>query len=206
MIKYVYIFLLIVLSSYSETFSLKDGTVLKGYIYENINCLGNPNNKGVHLVVNKKIYLHDYPTKVRQKIIDHGNGTYTRVEETIPTPAPPVSMSEGFGYERESINPPFVPQCAPARINFIQFSGPSLVKMHNHFSARATFFEKRYNKTRSGNDLFYKKYNKNIASSIHKAYYTTAYKKNNIELKKKWDAKIAKYGSSEFFTVGSNSK
>jgi hypothetical protein len=200
MIKYLPIFLLLTSSLHSATLSLKDGTVIKGHIYENGNCLGNPNSQGVFLVVNKKIYLHHYPLKTKEKNVNLPNRVYTVTEEIAPTPAPPLSL------DYEGINPHFVPQCVPARINFIQFSKPSLVKMHNHFSERAAFFEKRYPLTRSGNDLFYKKYNKTIASSIYKAYYATNYKKNNPKLNKEWSEKIDKYASSEFFTVGSKIK
>ncbi len=81
--------LVIVLNLESATFKFKDGTVVNGNIFERPHSLGNASPKGILLIVNNKIYIHNYPLKTREKIIDHGNCTYTIVEENIPTPAPP---------------------------------------------------------------------------------------------------------------------
>ena len=69
--------LVIVLNLESATFKFKDGTVVNGNIFERPHSLGNASPKGILLIVNNKIYIHNYPLKTREKIIDHGNGTYT---------------------------------------------------------------------------------------------------------------------------------
>ena len=53
--------LVIVLNLESATFKFKDGTVVNGNIFENPHSVGNVSPDGVHLIVNNKFYVHNYP-------------------------------------------------------------------------------------------------------------------------------------------------
>ena len=87
-----------ILNLEAATFKFKDGTVVNGNIFNQPYSLGNASPEGIFLTVNNKFYVHHYPLRTREKIIDHGNGTYTVVEETVPTPAPPAAAQTPTNY------------------------------------------------------------------------------------------------------------
>lgn len=181
--KSIIILILAVNLSLAATFQFKDGTVVNGEIFEEPFSIANPSPTGIFLKVNGKFYLHHYPSKVLKKevIIDHGNGTYTIKEENeiVPTPAPP---------EAGEMNPYQLPNCVPARINFIHFSPKTLNDLYKYYFARTTYFKKVNNPLEFRN-------NKNIALGIYKAAYSKKYKLNSPKLSSEWKAKVNKeYG------------
>jgi hypothetical protein len=181
--KSIIILILAVNLSLAATFQFKDGTVVNGEIFEEPFSIANPSPTGIFLKVNGKFYLHHYPSKVLKKevIIDHGNGTYTIKEENeiVPTPAPP---------EAGEMNPYQLPNCVPARINFIHFSPKTLNDLYKYYFARTAYFKKVNNPLEFRN-------NKNIALGIYKAAYSKKYKLNSPKLSSEWKAKVNKeYG------------
>jgi len=185
--KIIAILILSVTLSFGATFKFKDGTVVNAQIFEDSNSIGKPSTSGLILKVNNKFYLHHYPLKTIKKeiVIDHGNGTYTikEVKETIPTPAPP-SVSE--------MNPYQLPNCVPARINFIHFSPETLNDLYKYYSAK-TYYFKKYNNS------FEFTRNKNIALAIYRAAYTRNYATNSVQLTSKWKSRVTKeYGKNPF--------
>jgi hypothetical protein len=178
--------LVIVLNLESATFKFKDGTVVNGNIFERPHSLGNASPKGILLIVNNKIYIHNYPLKTREKIIDHGNGTYTITEETVPTPAPP----------KGGLNPYELPACVPARINFIHFAPETLNNIYKYYAHKTKYHKSvidRYPSAAVHRVAF--EDNKAIALGVYKAAYAKHYEINSSELSFNWKSKVTKeYG------------
>jgi len=176
--------LVIVLNLESATFKFKDGTVVNGNIFENPHSVGNVSPDGVHLIVNNKFYVHNYPLKTQEKIIDHGNGTYTMVEETIPTPAPPPLGG---------LNPTQLPNCVPARINFIQFEKETLNNLYKYYAHKTKYHKSvidKYPNATAHRVAFQK--NKSVAWGIYRAAHQKNFKVNSPELVAAWNKKIRK--------------
>jgi hypothetical protein len=174
--------LIIALNLEAATFKFKDGTVVEGSIFEQPNSIGNPTSHGILLIVNNKFYIHNYPLKTTEKIIDHGNGTYTITEETIPTPAPP---------RLGDINPYQLPRCVPARINFIQFAPETLNNLYKHYSHKTKYHKNVIDKHPNAiNHALAFKNNKRIAMGIYKAAYTKRFATNSKELSSNWNKKV----------------
>tara|TARA_R100000008_G_scaffold86141_1_gene78087 strand:- start:79 stop:684 length:606 start_codon:yes stop_codon:yes gene_type:complete len=177
----------------AATFKFKDGTIVKGNIHENCVGLGNPTPEGIVLKVNGKFYVHNYPfkSKIINKIIDHGDGryTYAEEEEPVPAPAPPHSGS---------MNPPSLPKCLPARINFIHFSNETLNDLYKYYGNKTRYYHKI--SVQYPNNLNYKisfRENKNIALGIYKAAQKKDFKLNSKKLNSSWNMKVKReYGKN----------
>lgn len=181
--KYLIIALFTLLNVQAATFKFKDGTSINGHIFHQNYSLGNVSPDGILLVVNGKFYIHSYPLKIKEKIIDHGNGTYTIEEELEPTPAPPVG----------GVNPYQLPQCVPARINFIHFSHETLNNLYKLYVARVNYHKYQLNRNpHNPHDLVSLTENKAIALSIYKAANTKSFKLNSQKLNSNWNMKVAR--------------
>ena len=111
-IKILILFLLTSLNVSSQTprgfkFEFKDGTVVYGKVFSD--QFYRPNNKGISIQVDGKIYVHHYPTR-----------EYTR------TYAPPYLDIE--------YNPYGIPTCSPTRISFMHFKNSTLKSLYNSYS------------------------------------------------------------------------
>tara|TARA_R110000824_G_scaffold88360_1_gene217266 strand:- start:180 stop:779 length:600 start_codon:yes stop_codon:yes gene_type:complete len=181
--------LLLVFNCGAATFKFKDGTVVSGYVYENDLSVGDASVDGILLVSNSKFYLHNYPVRIKEKIIDHGDGTYTVKEEVTPTPAPPTS---GL------LNPHPLPRCLPARINFIQFAPETLNNLYNYYSHKTKYHKAvlaKYPYNPHHGIAFDK--NKAIALSVYKAANKKKFTFNSKELSYDWSRRVKKeYGST----------
>jgi len=183
--------LLIAFNIEAATFKFKDGTIVQGEIFQRPFSIGNPSPEGLILKVNKKFYMHHYPSKTFSKevIIDHGNGTYTikNVTENYPAPAPP---------EEGPMNPHELPICVPARINFIHFAPETLNNLYKYYSYKTKYHKSISDKYPNSIDhLLAFKENKDIALSIYKAAYSKKYKNNSPSLSAEWRLKVIKeYG------------
>ena len=187
-----------VFNCYGATFKFKDGTVVEGYIYEKNLSIGNASPDGILLVSDNKFYLHHYPVKTKEKIIDHGNGRYTIEEEVIPTPAPPTS---GLS------NPYPLPRCVPARINFIHFDSQTLNTLYKHYSSKAKYHKVIVDKY--PNNLLHRMAfddNKAIALGIYKAAHAKSFKTHSQDLYSKWNMTVKKEFNthSSFILWGGN--
>ena len=185
--KIIILILLLVLNADGAVFKFKDGTVVNGYIFEQPLSIGAPSPDGILLISNKKFYLHNYPLKTKEKIIDHGNGRYTVEEEIIPTPAPPSEVN---------LNPYQLPRCVPARINFIHFDKPTLNNLYKYYSHKTKYHgnvlaKYPYNPHHS---IAFKE-NKAIALSIYKAANKKDFKLNSAAASTEWNMMVKKeYG------------
>jgi hypothetical protein len=182
--KTLIITLIISLTLESATFKFKDGTVVNGNIFTEAYSVGNPSPEGIHLVVNNKFYIHHYPLKTREKIIDHGNGTYTITEETLPTPAPPPVGG---------LNPHQLPNCLPARINFVHFSHETLNNLYKYYGNKVKYHKSvidKYPNSTPHRVAFQR--NRSIAISIYRAAYTKKFVTNSKELSSNWNKKVKK--------------
>ncbi len=126
---------------FGETFEFKDGTKVKGKIlYSKERDTFNINGKGLHLIVEGGLYVHDYP--------------YTRSISETYVPRPPSQIS---------MNPAGLPTCLPTRINFIQFSRHTIRDIVWHYEDELKHNSNKY----SSNDVF--NMSKAI-QALHKAY------------------------------------
>jgi hypothetical protein len=182
--KILIIILTLTLNLKAAIFKFKDGTIIEGKIFENPSSIGNPSPEGVFLIVNNKFYVHNYPLKTKEKIIDHGNGTYTIVEETVPTPAPPPLGG---------LNPPQLPNCLPARINFIQFQKETLNNLYKYYAHKTKFHKAVIDKYPNAIDhrVAFEK-NKSVAWGIYIAAHKKNFKINSPKLNADWNKKVRK--------------
>jgi len=113
-------------------FEFKDGTRLYANIYngDKVTPWGGPNQHGLILTVNGRYYIHHYP--MASKFINTNSypssSSSSMADEFIPEPP-----------REEYLNPPPLPTCSPARINYIQFSKQTLTSLHKHLEKNHTF-------------------------------------------------------------------
>jgi hypothetical protein len=181
-----YIFLIFLLSTFTvgaASFEFKDGTIVKGAIYydsKNIVSVSNPTPKGIFIkTLDNKIYVHHYPL-MNKAYRDNRDGTYTPVTSMGPP------LDDG-NYD----NPSFMPNCAPARINFFYFSKKTQKELYvNFFNLTrhyATSSDKGFANTTALLDA------KQTALSIHAHIKGTAYipkNPNTLAKRKKWQDKV----------------
>jgi hypothetical protein len=188
--KTIILILFLALNVSGAVFKFKDGTVVNGHIFEDTLSSGNAGPDGILLISNNKFYLHNYPLKTKEKIIDHGNGRYTIEEEIIPTPAPPSEVVD--------LNPYQLPRCVPARINFIHFDKTTLNNLYRYYSYKtkyhsAVLAKYPYNPHHS---IAFKE-NKSIALSIYKAANKKDFKLNSSAASTEWNMTVKKeYGKT----------
>ena len=182
--KYIFlIFLLSALKVGGASFEFKDGTIVKGTIYydcKNLASQSNPTPKGIFIkTLDNKIYVHHYPL-INKAYRGNQDGTYTPVTAM----GPPL---DGGDYD----NPSFIPNCAPARINFFYFSKKTQKELYvNFFNLTrhyATSSDKGFANTTALLDA------KQTALSIHAHIKGTAYipkNPNTLAKRKKWQDKV----------------
>tara|TARA_R100000008_G_scaffold85718_2_gene76414 strand:- start:34 stop:624 length:591 start_codon:yes stop_codon:yes gene_type:complete len=186
--KFIIIILILSFNLSSATFKFKDGSRVNGYIFHQNASMGNASPEGIFLIVNNKFYLHNYPLKIREKIIDHGDGRYTVEEEIIPTPAPPVG----------GLNPHQLPRCVPGRINFMHFSHETLNDLYKYYGTKAKYHKSIIDKYPSKlNHVIAFRENRNIALGVYKAASTKNFRLNSKELASHWNTTVRKeYGKN----------
>ena len=118
----------------------KDGTELNGaeiYVPSIPNSRGNPDNRGVILMFQNKLYIHHFPyrspvkiTKVIDDGIDDGRYKTVEVMEELehyhPRSSPLDSSPRELSYS-----------CTPSRIAFFHFDRPSLDVLYKAVSSHA---------------------------------------------------------------------
>ena len=155
-------------------YTFKDNTSVEATVFEDVNNVlpwmtHGPNEDGVILKVNNKIYIHHYPAY--HKRVD--NGRYYE-----PIPAPPTGSA---------VNPLFLPVCTPARIKFMHFSTKTLKNMYfdYHEKVRSEMYKLSPDRNKISK-------NKKIALAIHKAIYNKKYELNNNFKMITWERKVLK--------------
>jgi len=162
------------LEASGAVYTFKDNTSVKAAVFEpNSNlpwdAIHAPNEDGVILKVNNKIYIHHYPAY--HKKVD--NGLHYE-----PIPEPPTESG---------INPMSLPVCTPVRIKFMHFSSKTLKNMYYdyHKKVRNEMYESYPDEDKISKD-------KKIALAIHKAIYDKNYKLNNDFKMIAWERKVVK--------------
>ena len=167
------LFLSILTNIFGAEFTFKDGTSIKASIYEH--PLYKTSSKGLLLTLDNKIYIHHYPSYHKETFVD--NGLYEEQEEIPAPPSPSMSF-----------NPPFLPRCAPARIDFIYFSSKTLKTLHKQYSKELEV-EKNKKYDYNLNEVMRMK---EITSSIKKAYWNKEYKKATANSTRVWQSRVIK--------------
>ena len=147
--------------SLGEVFRFKDNTSINAKIHS-------LSERGAILTFNNKIYLHHYPTY--HKRVDDGR------YESIPEPPTYIE-----------VNPPGLPVCVPARINFFHFSSNTLKNMYftMHEKIRKDMYESKLSKYEIESS-------KKIALAIHKAIYSKKYNLNDKYKVINWENRVIK--------------
>jgi hypothetical protein len=142
-----------------EVFKFKDGTIVKGKIlYLKERDTFNINAKGLHIISEKGgLYVHHYP--------------YSRGASEEYVPRPPIGSA---------LNPAGLPNCVPTRINFIQFSKPTIRNILWGYQEELKYHANKY----SSDDLFDMG---RAVAALHKAYYWKP--RNKFELRSPIDTR-----------------
>ena len=97
-------------------FSFKDGTVVYGKIYSA--RWYKPNEKGISIQIDDKIYLHHYP-----------------FVEAYETSLPSMDRLSSYAPPSyKEYNPNCIPHCSPTRISFAHFKKDTLKSLYNKYS------------------------------------------------------------------------